>query len=176
MTHHGDPRSRGRLGFGLILVFLGLWFLLRNLGTELPGFGRVWPLLMVLAGIGGIVSHFRNRGEGGAEALIPGFVLLLLGLFFLSITLGPLEWQDLRLLWPMFPLLVGVANLAAWLFDRGRVPGLLASAGVLLTVGGVGLAFTYGLFLADWLKRGWPVSLVLVGGALVARSLLGRRP
>ncbi|HZD31587.1 MAG TPA: DUF4097 family beta strand repeat-containing protein [Candidatus Angelobacter sp.] len=66
----------------IILIFIGMLFLLRNLGVHLPVwhfFGRFWPLLIILWGVVALVEHFtalkhgyrtRSLGGGGIFLLI----------------------------------------------------------------------------------------------------------
>lgn len=207
---------------------VGLWFLLGNLGVDLPGFGQLWPVFLILGGVGFMVSFFRHREAG---VLIPGCGSLGLGLFFLAITVGPLRWSDLGDWWPIFPMIGGLAFITTFAFGREREPGLLVPGlgGFLVgcffflyTLGVLdwddmglhwpafpligGLTFL-GLWLADmrkvgilipaglgiavgvfgfidtlwgisflWLFDAWPIALILLGLIIIVRGLWGRRP
>ncbi len=218
----------GNLLAGLVLLGLGLYFLLDNLGFRLPGLGQLWPIFPMLGGLAFIWSFLMNR-EGDAGVLIPGCGGFLVGLFFFAITLGPLEWDDLSQWWPVFPMLGGVAFLTMFTLAKEREPGVLVPGlgGVLVGVffllitvgplrwedmgklwpafpliggltffgawlpqrkdhgmlvvsgcavlaGVVGFIFTLGTFAAAWIVEGWPILLVLVGIVIVVRSLMGR--
>ena len=54
-------RREGSLVGGLILIGLGTYFLLRELGIITISLGRLWPLFMILVGIGLILGHFRGH-------------------------------------------------------------------------------------------------------------------
>jgi DUF4097 and DUF4098 domain-containing protein YvlB len=73
----------------IILIFIGMVFLLRNLGVHLPVwhfFGRFWPLLIILWGVVALIEHFtalkhgyrtRSLGGGGIFLLI---LIVIVGL------------------------------------------------------------------------------------------------
>jgi hypothetical protein len=64
------PR-RGSLGFGIVLVVLGLLLLATNL---MPGFDpwpmiwRYWPVLLILLGLGKLFDHMRTRNDPQARS------------------------------------------------------------------------------------------------------------
>jgi len=154
---------------GLILVAIGIWFLLGALGVRLPGIGNLWPIFPTLAGLAFIVAYARQKDAG---LLIPGVTGFLIGLFFFLFTLGSFEWSQMGQLWPVFPLIGGVAFLAAYLSERDA--GLLIPAVGAMGVGVIGLLFTLsGLSLA-WLGTFWPVVLIVVGLFVLAQNLMGR--
>ena len=43
-------RGRGSVTPGILLVALGVWFFLLNLGFDLPRLGELWPIFPCLAG------------------------------------------------------------------------------------------------------------------------------
>ena len=187
MSKHA-PRRSGRAGTvigGLILVALGGWSLLRAAGIPLPGMDMLWPIFPTLVGaaffVGWLFTPDKRSSFGMA---IPGTICLLVGLFFFGFTMGFFEWSDMAYLWPVFPLIVGISFVVAWAFSFFREWGLLIPGGITGTVGLVGLAFTLGetgnVYL-NWIVKGWPVILILVGLIVLVGSLLGggerrRRP
>ena len=48
-----------------------------------------------------------------------GTIPLLVGIFFQAITLEFISWEDQGRLWPIYPLIVGVASLAAYSHQTG---------------------------------------------------------
>lgn len=59
-THAGG--GNGRLVFGLVLIALGAWFLLREYVPAIA-WGRFWPVLLVLAGVALLVASMRRQSR-----------------------------------------------------------------------------------------------------------------
>ena len=111
----------------------------------------------------------KNR----AEAIVPGIILILLGLFFLLQQFAPglFGWGNI---WPIFPTLGGLGFLAGWLFSQDRDPGLLFVGTAATLVGLFFFPFTFGLF--EWADMGrlWPAFPVIGGLAFLALFAGGR--
>lgn len=167
---------RGAFLPGLSLILLGVWLLARNLDVPVPGLGELWPAFLIILGLGLLLQYFA-AGRRDHGLLFMGASSALLGAFFLSITLGPLEWRDLGRYWPVFPLIGGVSFLVQWLAqpaDRGLLVPALGG----LAVGGLALVFTLDRVdpaLARQAARLWPAGLVLLGLALLASYFFAPR-
>jgi hypothetical protein len=76
------PRSAGSVFWGLILISIGLIFLLKNLGVDIPiwqGIATYWPLLLILWGIIKLIDYVRWRRAGEPGPLFgAGEVVLLI--------------------------------------------------------------------------------------------------
>lgn len=167
-----SPSHAGSVIGGLIIIAIGVWFLLGALGVRLPGLGQFWPIFPMLGGLAFIGMYlFGDEEEPGI--LIPGVSGFLVGLFFFLVTLGPLEWADLALWWPIFPLIGGIAFVITWFVDRDE-PGLLVPGFGGVIVGLVGFLFTLGDLDPSWIAQGWPLILIVVGLLILAQSLRGR--
>lgn len=166
-----SPNRIGSIVGGLILLGVGVWFLLGALGVPLPGVGALWPLLVIFGGLAFIGMFLFGNEEPGI--LVPGVGGLLTGIFFLLITVGPLNWEDLGTLWPVFPLIGGMAFVVTYLADRSE-PGLLVPGLGGLAVGMVGLLFTLGnldfALIATW----WPLLLIVIGVILLVQNVSKR--
>ena len=101
MTDMDTPprRSRGHLTRGTILVVLGSWLFLQNLGVDLPGLEEMWPILPTLAGAALLVSFLTGKDRSPGLVFV-GTAALLVGLFFFAFTLGPLGWERMDVYWP----------------------------------------------------------------------------
>jgi hypothetical protein len=170
----GKGERSGNLIGGLVLIAIGLWFLADNFGFQTFRLRAIWPIFPTLAGVGFILSYLTGR-EKDEGVLIPGVICLLLGPFFFLFTAGPLDWDDMGALWPVFPLIAGVAFLVTWLAGRCRDPGYLWSGLPALGVGAIGLLFTLGPFRFRTIVQGWPLVLVGVGVWLLVREWLRMR-
>ncbi|MDZ4799051.1 MAG: hypothetical protein SGI92_12870, partial [Bryobacteraceae bacterium] len=60
----GGPRAQAALYGGVMMVTVGGLFLLQNIGGI--GFGRTWPLLLIAAGLLGVM-RFSGVTAGGAR-------------------------------------------------------------------------------------------------------------
>jgi hypothetical protein len=169
---------RGTIVPAFILILIGVFFLLINLGL-LPRLTitEMWPGIVVLVGltfwIGFIFGHDHDAGLA-----FVGTILVLIGAFFFLFTLhlalpgyGVVGWGDQGRLWPVYPLIVGVAFVVLWIAGRARDNGVLIPAGILLIVGLAGLNFTLGEVpgLTDIIRL-WPVLLIVFGAAILLRS------
>lgn len=150
-------QQQSALWTGLGLIGLGVAFLL----AQFIGWDRIWPLFPLLGGLaflaGYVASGFRDGG-----LVFVGVLAALIGLFFFGFSFGVWEWAQMADLWPVFPLIAGVAFLALFLAERPRDAGTLGVGCAALIVGAVGLAVTYGYLGAD-IWRLWPLLLVLAG-------------
>lgn len=168
------PRGGGRVFGGLILILVGLWFLLDNLGYDLPGLEDLWPLFPLVTGLALIASFLMNRDKDPG-VLVPGCGGFLVGAFFLAFTVGPLHWDDMSLWWPVFPIIGGVTFLAVFALARERNAGLLVPGCGGLLLGLFFLLFTLGTF--DWydMSRLWPAFPLIGGLVFLAVWVFSRR-
>jgi hypothetical protein len=147
----------GTVWAGLGLIGLGIALVV----AQWIGWDRIWPLFPVLGGLG-LLAAYLLTGSKDEGLVFLGVLALLVGLFFFGFTLGFWEWSQMAVLWPVLPLIGGVAFVALFLAQRSRDLGALGLGCAALIVGVVGLAFTYGLVGSDvW--RFWPLLLILMG-------------
>jgi hypothetical protein len=171
---HRSDRS-GVVIWGLIMIAVGAWFLLRTLGFRLPGMGQMWPIFPTLVGLSMFVGWlFTGNKRENHGIMIPATINLLIGLFFFGFTMGVFPWSAMGVLWPVFPLIVGISFFVAWVFSLFSNWGLLIPGGITATVGIVGLGFTLsaqsGLFA--WIVRLWPLALIALGVLVLVGGLL----
>lgn len=161
---------------GLVLIALGAWFLVRALGVELPGMAALWPIFPTIVGLSMFVGwFFAPKTHGSHGVIIPAVINFLVGVFFFGFTFSIFPWSDMAILWPVFPLIVGVAFFVAWIFSGFRDWGLLVPAGIVSAVGIVGMGFTtFGQVEAvSTLLRYWPVLLIGLGILVLIGGLVG---
>jgi hypothetical protein len=166
---HLGPFLFPLLGGGSLLL-LGAWFALREMGAPLPGIDRMWPAFPALVGAAfllGFVLQPRNYG-----LVLPGVLILLVALFFFAFTLGPLDWSQMEQLWPIFPLIVGLAFVAMWLASLLRYWGLLVPGFLGISIGVIGLSLTVTPLGGVVGMVGWPVVFLAAGASLVLVATL----
>jgi len=169
-------RGGGSVTPGILLVALGVWFFLLNLGFDLPGLGELWPIFPCLAGATFLIAFVTGKSRSPGRVFL-GTAGVLVGLFFFTFPVGPLEWWRMEDYWPAFPLVAGLSFVATWVAGRFREPGLLVPATVSLLAGVVGFSFTLGWFdvwVMPVLASGWPLVLVAMGLLMVFRGIVPR--
>lgn len=152
--------SRDRSGFivaGLVLIGLGAVLLL----AQWLGWQKIWPIFPLLGGLA-FLAGYAASGFKETGFVFVGAVAMLIGLFFFGFTLGFWEWADMVKLWPVFPLIGGLAFVLLFAVDRKHDVGTLGVGCAAIVIGVVGLAVAYG-FLGGEVVQLWPLLLILMG-------------
>ena len=155
----------GTMWTGLGLIALGIALLV----AQWIGWDEIWPLFPLLAGLSFLGWCVATGFKDGGLAFV-GTAATLVGLFFFGFTLGYWEWAEMSRLWPVFPLIGGIAFFALFLAERDL--GVLAVGCMALIVGLVGLAVTFGFVGSDIVKL-WPL-LLIFGGLVGLTSAVSR--
>jgi hypothetical protein len=128
----GDRRRRHGIFFPLLLVAVGVFLFLNNIG-RIPGTPwevvfRLWPLLLIAGGLDGIY-----RGEG----LVGSILFAGVGLIFLLSNLGYLAvstWDIILRMWPVWIIAIGldivIGRRYGWSVLAGSLVGIALVAGV----------------------------------------------
>jgi predicted membrane protein len=91
-----ENKTQGRIFWGLLLIVLGVFFLLDQMGTLDFGdlVGRYWPVIFILIGISILLSNnFKNTGSG--------VFFILFGTFFLLLRLRIFDRALWHYIWPL---------------------------------------------------------------------------
>lgn len=157
------------LAIGFALLWAGIWFALRSAGLPLPGIDQMWPMFPIF---GGLLFYLGFLvGPRAYGVVMPGTLFFLTGLFFLPFSFGLLDWTQMEELWPVFPMILGLAFVALFLASLGRYPGLLIPAGLFVSAGVVGLSLTVTPLGSLVGVVGWPVAFLAGGATLVLFTL-----
>jgi len=151
-------------------MLLGFWFLLDRMGIDLPQLDQLWPVFPTLGGLGFLYAFF-SREDADPGTVWPGTAFTLVGVFFFFFTFEVVHWEDMDRLWPVFPLIGGLAFVATWAAGKCREGGLLVPGGMAISVGVIGLLFTLGGWTWDRVELAGSLLLVVLGVLLIARSL-----
>ena len=96
------PNKGRKMVFGFLILFVGIVFLLDNIGL-LPNGAKdillTWQMLLIAIGLLSISS--RNN-------LFPGLVMILIGSFFLMPHFFDFSFNFTRLLWPVLLIAIGL--------------------------------------------------------------------
>lgn len=147
--------------WGVLLIGLGFLFLLPNIfGFDWGSIKLLWPLLLFIPGLFFELTYFKTRKKPGL--LVPGGILLVLGLLFLFETFT--QWHFVGYTWPIYSLSVAI-GLFQFYFYSNRPRPLLVPILILCAIP----LFTYTLYffsaLATWINFGFviPAALILLG-------------
>lgn len=165
------PRWMKALILGLILMGAGSFALLHRLWPGMPGIDLLWPVFPMFGGFVFLLSYLGG-GLKDASLVFPGVAALGVGSFFLLMTVGPLDLRQLDQLWPVFPLIGGLAFFWTWVASFGRRMGLLVPAVLSGVVGAVALMFTLSSAGASLFLWGGPIVVFLGGLFLVLLVVL----
>lgn len=162
-----SKKNRSKILIGIILILLGIYFLLVNLGLWK---GLAGNLFLVVLGVSFIASFYISGKAVGF--LIPGFTLCFLGMVLALLQSGLLEYEKY---WPLIITAVALALVCVYLLGtRKEELWPLVSGIVLLILSGLLLATTFGVLDWDfWRLLGyfWPIVLIFLGIWVVLRPL-----
>jgi hypothetical protein len=146
-----DMNKKSNIVIGGIFVLLGGMFLLKNLNV--PGFYfnifdlrflivNLWPSLFLI--LPAVIMHqnFFSRRTDNAGILVPGGILLVVGVTLQLITTFHIE----RFVWPGFILAVAVGLYELYLFG-GREKGILIPVVILGGISGMFFLSSLRLFI-----------------------------
>jgi len=155
-------RKRKLTGAGLIVI--GVLFLLVSNNIWL-GWGNVWPLFPILAGMLFLRVYARSRTP---EMLFGGVATLLMGVFLLFFSLNIVPWSRMDALWPVIPGIAGAALLGVAAHQRGTGP--LITGVIIILFAFLGLLHVTGVIdqrvIAPFIRL-WPLVLVAAGIVLL---------
>ena len=156
-----DTEKKKRRSYfpALFLIFIGAVFLLRSFHVFY--WGDMWPLILLGLGLLLFFSAFSKHDKG---AVFPGTILILVGAFFFLWKHYYLPWY-MDEMWPVFPLIVGLAFFVLFLFNP-RDWGVLIPAAILIFVSAIFFADNLGAFpWSAWevIGKTWPAVLIVIG-------------
>jgi len=165
---------RTTLGFGILLVLAGLFFLLVNVMPqfrELINVEYSWPVIVLMVGAGLLLLGLL---VGAPDMAVPAFIVAGIGgiLYYQNMS-G--DWQSWSYMWTLIPGFSGLGMLAAWVLGaRGKYSvssafDTIGSSLVLFVIFGA----IFGVFKD--LGPYWPLLLVAAGILIGARTLIRRK-
>jgi len=99
---------------GVGLVILGILFLSENFGYLEFDFQKVWPVFVLLAGVGFWIGYYQDKKNYGL--LMPGSILVIYGVLFLYCSME--GWYLMSYWWPIFILGPGVGFFMMYFFGE----------------------------------------------------------
>ncbi len=163
-------RRRSSLGFGLILVLVGVWLLVGQwMPWLLPQFSWPWTII----GVGALLLLLGlltgTRGLAVPACIVGGIG----GLLYWQNTTG--NWESWAYAWALIPGFVGVGIVLAGLLGGEVRKGMSEGSGLILI--SLVLFAIFGSFFGALGMVGsyWPVLLILLGLLLLGRGLFRSR-
>ncbi len=149
--------------FGIILIIVGVVLLLMKFANFDMNWLVMWPLIMIAVGLFLLTQMTRDKG-----AVFPATIVIGIGILFLIHNMDIFSYR-MDVLWPFFPIIVGLAFVALYLFDK-KDTGVLVPASILLVVGAVFLSINMKGFLVYIA----PIVIILVGLLIVVNGIMGK--
>jgi hypothetical protein len=161
--------NRGQEVFGVFLAILGTLFLLVNNRLLWFGWAELWPSLLFLMGIFLLRVYTRRHKP---RQLFVGLFLLQFGAFFFLFSSGIVDWEQMDVLWPSLPLMIGISLLSLSLAGDKAAPAVVFGLVMVIFAGVSYLAETgaIGSRLSEPFVRIWPLVLVLAGVLIFLRA------
>jgi hypothetical protein len=161
---------------GILLIAFGAVFLLAQAGGLLLapfgirfGWGTVWPLFVLLAGLAFWLPIFVwwERHEKIAGLAVPGTIIVVNGLLLLYQNLTG-DWNSWEYAWALEPLSVGLGLFMLYLLGNQN-RGLLTASGI---VAGIGMVFfiIFASIFGGAIRIVGPAALILAGVLLMLRG------
>ncbi|WP_223700558.1 LiaI-LiaF-like domain-containing protein [Sutcliffiella deserti] len=150
--------DKGKIFSGLLLIFIGTFFLLQTLGILKVSWDYLWPLFILIPGIVFHLAFFLSGAQKNmAGLLVPGGILVVIGsLFFFEVITG---WSFSHITWPIYLIAVAFGLFELWFFGN-REKGLLIPVFILTTLA---IIFLMERFITTSVQKFWPLALIVLG-------------
>jgi hypothetical protein len=176
-----DPGRRWAIVIGVLLVSFGILALVgQAMSVDLVGVG--WPLFVIVPGVLLFSAALAIGGTAGVGLAIPGTIVTVTGIVLLLQAVTGL-WATWAYAWAL--VAPGGVGLGMVLYGFSTAQPGIARAGIPPLLAGLALFLGFGLFFEGALGlSGARVSgmetmlaagLVILGGLVIAASLMGRR-
>jgi len=159
------------LVIGIAIIILSLAVLYFNLKIFKASFNRLWPSLFLLAAMVLYLYYFstRKRKNRLIFLFLATFIApISVSLFFLTFT----SVSNMRFIWPVFILSLGLGMLSVYFYD-GERKTLLTLSTILIAI-----AFIIWTFYATKSEFGLliGVALLIIGSAFLTRGIIRETP
>ena len=156
---------------GILLIVLGLFFFALQTVPVLGRFVKLsWPVLLVGAGVGLFVLALIIRVPGLAvpAAIITGVG----GLLYYQNATG--NWASWAYAWTLMPAFVGVGLMLSGILSGKSRSGIRSGLTLLIISAVLFTIFSYFLGGSTLMLQYWPISLILIGLAVIIRAIMRR--
>jgi len=167
---------RSDLGFGIILLLIGAWFLLAQFNV-LPGLDKIinvqyqWPLIVIGVGVFLFLLGLLVRAPGmSVPACIVGGIG---GILYWNNTAG--NWGDWSYLWTLIPGFVGIGILLSTVLGGNEKGGYRAGLRMILISAILFVIFVMIFSGQTFFIRYWPVLVILLGIWIIIQAFYRRK-
>ncbi|HKP53721.1 MAG TPA: hypothetical protein VJ183_13850 [Chloroflexia bacterium] len=153
---------------GVLLILMGLVFFAVTQGAFDLEWRTIWPIFPTITGVFLLLLASQTTDNTRRASLVlAGAIPFMVGLFFFTTTTGILPRNEMGRLWPIFPLIVGVAFFAAYFASGSQTKYYLIPGTILMLVG-----LVFGGILLSGASYGalgqvWPIFLIIAGVLLL---------
>lgn len=145
-----------------LLILSGIALLLES-NSSLKGIHNMWPIFVLMLGMGLIFLFSSNKRDIGLLWLGSFMIMLSILFFYLNFT----SWAQLKRLWPLFIAIASISILICYFYNKERILLLMGIFGILLSA-----AFILIFGISSSL---WPVSLIISGIFIYIISIFIRK-
>ena len=163
-------KYKNGVALGIILIFLGLLFLAREIA---PQYFQFWDWPFFIIGLGGVFLLWAIfSGTGGLA--VPGSILTGIGgiLYYQNLT-G--DWESWSFIWALIPAFVGVGIIIGGIIDHNYKEAFSGGLILLLISGILFFAFGQAFGLQPEITKYWPTLLIVLGLIALARALFSSK-
>jgi len=165
MNQYQNNNHSGKLGWGIILIVIGMLLILGNLGI-VPTFWQLmdvfWPMIIIFAALMFHVGFYSNKKLYGL--LMPGGLLLTVGIVCQTSEIFDL-WD---FMWPGFILAPAVGLFEMYIFGK-RSKGLLIPVGILTGLSLICFASSF-RSLGTLPRYIFPGILIFIGAVILTKD------
>ncbi len=160
------------LVIGLIFIVVGLLLLLNRFNLFYVTWSKIYPVLLVIAGLYFFYKAFRGKSENAFW----GTFFLLMGSYFLLQNFHIIHRFQFYEFWPVFIVALGVSFIILFLFKPSDW-ALLIPGSILTFFGAIILFHTldFSYMVIRFAQKFWPLVLVIIGIGLITSSLIKKK-
>lgn len=146
--------------FGIALIIIGALLLIMKFTDLSMNWQIIWPMIVIAVGLFLLAGVSKDRG-----VTFPATIVIGVGILFLIHNSGIMPYT-FDVLWPFFPIIVGIAFIVLYFADK-QDTGVLIPASILLAIGTIFLSInTKGVMLYVA-----PVIIIVVGILIISGGM-----
>jgi len=153
------------LFWGIFLIIIGILVILNQLSVISLFWKFIWPIFILVPGLIFEFSYFANPTLQNAGLLVPGGILIVIGILFFFSVFTDFVYMDI--LWPIFILAPAFGLFQLYLFG-GRRRALLIPVFML---GFIGILFLLANTIGDFGRIVFPIVLIVLGLIIIYRGV-----